>query len=108
MSPDILLAILVASAAQAQGADTSAQRLVASWLDDDPGMKMVAEVFASAFASGFSWGGEVAGKQSHCAPPDLKGLSEVAPDFGTSGLVGRSLLRMGQDGAADDEDETED
>ena len=34
--------------------------------------------------------------------------SEVAPDFGTSGLVGRSLLRMRQDGAEDDEDETED
>ena len=34
--------------------------------------------------------------------------AEVAPDFGTSGIVGSSLLRMGQDGAADDEDETED
>ena len=33
---------------------------------------------------------------------------EVAPDFGTSGIAGRSLLGMGQDGAADDEDETED
>ena len=35
-------------------------------------------------------------------------IGEVAPDFGTSGLVGRSLLRMRQDGAEDDEDETED
>ena len=35
-------------------------------------------------------------------------IYEVAPDFGTSGLVGRSLLRMRQDGAEDDEDETED
>jgi hypothetical protein len=34
--------------------------------------------------------------------------AEVAPDFGTSGIVGGSLLRMEQDGAADDEDETED
>jgi hypothetical protein len=33
---------------------------------------------------------------------------EVALEFGTSGLVGRSLLQMGQDGAADYEDETED
>jgi hypothetical protein len=32
---------------------------------------------------------------------------EVAPDFGTSGLVGRSLLRMVLDGAENDEDETE-
>jgi hypothetical protein len=35
-------------------------------------------------------------------------IHEVTPDFGTSGIVGRSLLRMEQDGAADDEDETED
>jgi hypothetical protein len=44
--------------------------------------------------------------------PGVRGVDweqdEVAPDFGTSGIVGRSLLRMGQDGAADDEDETED
>ena len=33
--------------------------------------------------------------------------SEVAPDFGTSGLVGRSVLRMVLDGAENDEDETE-
>jgi hypothetical protein len=34
---------------------------------------MVAEVIASAFASGFSWGGDTAGKHAYCAPPDLKG-----------------------------------
>lgn len=37
------------------------------------GMAMVAEVIASAFASGFSWGGDAAGKRVYCAPPDLKG-----------------------------------
>jgi hypothetical protein len=36
-------------------------------------MRMVAEVIASAFASGFSWGGDAAGKRAYCAPPDLKG-----------------------------------
>jgi hypothetical protein len=36
-------------------------------------MRLVAEVIASAFASGFSWGGEAAGKRVYCAPPDLKG-----------------------------------
>jgi hypothetical protein len=36
-------------------------------------MRMVAEVIASAFASGFSWGGDAAGKRTYCAPPDLKG-----------------------------------
>jgi hypothetical protein len=34
---------------------------------------MVAEVIASAFASGFSWGADAAGKRAYCAPPDLKG-----------------------------------
>jgi Ssp1 endopeptidase immunity protein Rap1a len=34
---------------------------------------MLAEVIASAFASGFSWGGDVAGKRVYCAPADLKG-----------------------------------
>ena len=34
---------------------------------------MVAEVIASAFASGFSWGGDAAGKRVYCASTDLKG-----------------------------------
>lgn len=34
---------------------------------------MVAEVIASALASGFSWGGDAAGKRTYCASPDLKG-----------------------------------
>jgi Rap1a immunity proteins len=34
---------------------------------------MLAEVIASAFASGFSWGGDVAGKHAYCAEPDVKG-----------------------------------
>jgi hypothetical protein len=52
----VLLAAVIASAARA--GDISAQRLLASWHDEDPGMRMVAEVIASAFASGFSWGGD--------------------------------------------------
>jgi hypothetical protein len=36
-------------------------------------MRMVAEVIASAFASGFSWGGDAVRKRAYCAPPDLKG-----------------------------------
>ena len=69
----VLLAALVAATARADGPDISAQRLLASWHDEDPGMRMVAEVIASAFASGFSWGGDAAGKRAYCAPPDLKG-----------------------------------
>jgi hypothetical protein len=49
-------AMLIASAAQAEGPDISAQRLLDSWKGDDPAMRMVAEVIASAFTSGFSWG----------------------------------------------------
>ena len=36
-------------------------------------MRMVAEVIASAFSSGFSWGGDAAGKRVYCASPGLKG-----------------------------------
>ena len=64
---------LIASAAHADGPDISAQRLLESWKGEDPGMRMVAEVIASAFASGFSWGGAAAGKRVYCASPDLKG-----------------------------------
>jgi hypothetical protein len=69
----LFLAALVTTAARADGPDISARRLLDSWHDEDPGMKMVAEVIASAFASGFSWGGDAAGKRTYCAPPDLKG-----------------------------------
>jgi hypothetical protein len=69
----VFVAMLIASAAQSDGPDISAQRLLSSWLDEDPSMRMVAEVIASAFASGFSWGGDAAGKRAYCASPDLKG-----------------------------------
>ena len=69
----VFVATLIASAAQADGPDISAQRLLSSWQDEDPSMKMVAEVIASAFASGFSWGGDAEGKRAYCASPDLKG-----------------------------------
>ena len=69
----VFLAALVAATARADGPDVSAQHLLESWRGDDSGMAMVAEVIASAFASGFSWGGDAAGKRAYCAPPDLKG-----------------------------------
>jgi hypothetical protein len=34
---------------------------------------MIAEVIASAFASGFSWGGDATGKRTYCGSSDLKG-----------------------------------
>lgn len=66
-------AALIASAAHADGPDISAARLLESWKGEDPGIRMVAEVIASAFASGYSWGGDAAGKQVYCASPSLKG-----------------------------------
>jgi hypothetical protein len=47
---------LTASAAQADGPDTSAQGLLSAWKGDDPGMRMVAEVIASARASASAGG----------------------------------------------------
>jgi hypothetical protein len=67
----VFFAGLIGSAAWADGPDISAQRLLASWHDEDPGMRMVAEVIASAFSSGFSWGGDAAGRRAYCAPQGL-------------------------------------
>jgi hypothetical protein len=69
----VFVITLTASAGLADGPDISAQRLLESWTGDDPGMRMIAEVIASAFASGFSWGGDAAGKRAYCASSDLKG-----------------------------------
>jgi hypothetical protein len=64
-------AMALSAPAQADPPDISAQRLLSSWQEGDPGTKMLAEVIASAFASGFSWGGDVAGKHTYCAEPDV-------------------------------------
>ena len=66
-------ATLIASAAQADGPDISAQGLLSAWKGEDPSMRMVAEVIASAFASGLSWKGTLAGKEVYCPPQGLKG-----------------------------------
>ena len=71
-------AALIASAAQADGPDISAQRLLRAWKGEDPGMRMVAEVIASAFASGLSWKGTLAGKEVYCPPQGFKGGQVMA------------------------------
>ena len=53
LTTGVSFAALIVSSALADGPDISAQRLLESWKDDYPGMRMVAEVIASAFASGF-------------------------------------------------------
>ena len=69
----LLVAMLLTGAASAQSPDISARRLLSSWKGEDPSMRLVAEVIASAFASGLSWRGSLAGKEVYCPPPDLKG-----------------------------------
>jgi hypothetical protein len=53
---------------RAEPPDISAQRLLKSWREGEPGMKMLAEVIASAFASGVSWAGTVQGHPVYCRP----------------------------------------
>jgi hypothetical protein len=65
--------MLLTGAASAQSPDISARRLLSSWKGEDPSMRLVAEVIASAFASGLSWRGTLAGKEVYCPPPDLEG-----------------------------------
>jgi hypothetical protein len=69
----VLAVTLIAFAAQADGPDISAQRLLSAWKGEDPNMRMVAEVIASAFASGLSWKGTLGGKEVYCPPRGLKG-----------------------------------
>src|ERR1700723_3693114 len=88
-------AAIIASGARADGPDIFAQRLLDSWKGEDPGMRMVAEVIASAFASGFSWGGDDAGKRVYCASPEpnherLRGVLESQSYHGRRALRARS------------------
>ena len=53
--------------------DISARRLLSSWKNQDPSMHMLAEVIASAFASGLDWSALLGGKQVYCPPAGLKG-----------------------------------
>jgi hypothetical protein len=69
----VFVVTLIASAAHADGPDISAQRLVSAWKGDVLNMRMVAEVIASAFASGLSWKGSLGGKEVYCPPTGLKG-----------------------------------
>ena len=69
----VFLAMVFPMPCRADPPDISAQRLLTSWKEGDPGMRMVAEVIGSAFASGISWGTDARPKLVSCAPPDLKG-----------------------------------
>ena len=51
----VLVGMLLTSAVWAQSPDISARRLLSGWKAEDPSMRMLAEVIATAFASGLSW-----------------------------------------------------
>ena len=53
----VFLAMALPAPGRAEPPNISAQRLLASWQEGEPGMKMLAEVIASAFASGMAWAG---------------------------------------------------
>jgi hypothetical protein len=55
---------LIASAAQADGPDTSPLALLSARTNEDTGTRLGAEVIASAFASGLSWKGTLEGRKS--------------------------------------------
>jgi hypothetical protein len=71
-------AALITSAAQADGPNTYAQGLLSAWKGEDPNMRMVAEVIASAFASGLSWKGTLAAKEVYCPPQGFNGGQVMA------------------------------
>ena len=77
----VLSAVLWSSGARAGPADTTARALLAAWKDADPGMAKVAEVIASAFASGMSWAGTIEGHPVYCPPP-------------TAALTGNQLMTI--------------
>ncbi len=65
--------MILATSLWADSPDISARRLLAGWKDQDPSMRVVAQVIASAFASGLSWSTSLGGKEVYCPPPGLKG-----------------------------------
>ena len=69
----LFVALLLARAAWADSPEISARRLLSAWKGQEPSMAKLAEVIASAFASGLSWRGSLGGKEVFCPPPDLKG-----------------------------------
>jgi hypothetical protein len=64
----VFLAMAFSTPGRAESPDISAQRLLSSWQDGDPGIKMLAEAIASAFASGMSWAGTIGGHPVYCPP----------------------------------------
>jgi hypothetical protein len=65
--------VILTTAAFGSPQDATARRLLASWKDDEPGVRAVAEVIASAFASGLAWAGTLSQNGIYCPPSGLAG-----------------------------------
>jgi hypothetical protein len=64
---------LIVQGVRAGPEDATAQDLLENWRDGDPSTTAFAEVIASAFASGLSWGGYLGGTEVFCPAPHLGG-----------------------------------
>jgi hypothetical protein len=70
----LLLTALMAAPASAQTSDISARRLLEGWkTPDEEETRELAEVIASAFASGLAWPAQHGDKPVYCPPDGLKG-----------------------------------
>ena len=69
----LFVAALFAPSVWAGSKDATARQLLASWKDEDPGIRAVAEVIAAAFASGLAWSGTLGGNGVYCPPAGLAG-----------------------------------
>jgi Rap1a immunity proteins len=65
-------------AAPASADSPSARRLLSDWKSDDSMMSMIAEVIASAFATGLITAGSLSGKPIYCPPPGAKGSEALS------------------------------
>jgi hypothetical protein len=74
----LIVAILLAAQVSAGSPDISARRLLSGWKSPDQSTHLLAEVIASAFASGLSWSAAHGGKEVYCPPSDLKGARAMS------------------------------
>ena len=74
----LMVAMLLAAPALGQSPDISTRRLLDGWKAADQSTHLLAEVIASAFASGLSWSAAHRGKPVFCPPPDLKGAQAMS------------------------------
>jgi Rap1a immunity proteins len=73
----IFLAVILLTA-PASADSPSARRLLSDWKSDDSMTSMIAEVIASAFATGVITAGSLSGKPVFCPPPGAKGSDALS------------------------------